>query len=605
MKDTKIEWATHTFNHIRGCTKISEGCAHCYAAELSKRNPKTLGIWGPNGTRVLASEAMWREPIKWNREYELHCQEIWENHGPTLRRPRVFCASLADVFEDWKGPIVNSKGEQLWINHDNGEIAVAGEFKRLTPETAILRYLTMDDVRRRLFALIDATPNLDYLLLTKRPENILRMWPNIATRSDRQLLEEVRVQITGFPDYEISNLGIVYSLRGSNHCCFCGESISGITQKRYCGQKCRQASHYCRSKGIADKFECEAKPLNGDIGEDGHTRVTLYNDGESSRFLIHRLVLTMFSGPSSPTDQGRHLDGNPRNNRIDNLEWGSQSRNWDDSKRHGTHRRYSKLSQIQVDQIKSEARMGETPSCLALKYDVSTTQIYNILSGKQWKHHLPHRSNVFLGTTVENQEQANKRIPHLLDCRDLSPVLFLSCEPLLGKVDLWQWLGCPEDEVIKDNPGSRLLEAGRLAFGSTPQIDWIITGGESGRDARPMHPDWARSLRDQCQAAGVAFHFKQWGEWHPYASCNYATGPNQWRHGKVAGLSMLRNGSICLQNRAECPSDKSEVVNEFALSQYHRLGLEATGYQWMHRVGKKAAGRLLDGREWNEVPNHG
>ena len=68
--ETKIEWATFTFNMWRGCTKVSAGCAHCYADTLSKRNPGTLGIWGPNGTRVVASEAMWREPVKWNANAE-------------------------------------------------------------------------------------------------------------------------------------------------------------------------------------------------------------------------------------------------------------------------------------------------------------------------------------------------------------------------------------------------------------------------------------------------------------------------------------------------------------------------------------------------------
>ncbi len=66
MGKTTIEWCDYTFNHVRGCTKIAAGCANCYADTLSNRNPATLGIWGPNGTRVIASEAMWREPLAWN-----------------------------------------------------------------------------------------------------------------------------------------------------------------------------------------------------------------------------------------------------------------------------------------------------------------------------------------------------------------------------------------------------------------------------------------------------------------------------------------------------------------------------------------------------------
>jgi protein gp37 len=93
-------------------------------------------------------------------------------------------------------------------------------------------------------------------------------------------------------------------------------------------------------------------------------------------------------------------------------------------------------------------------------------------------------SNVWLGTSVEDQRWADIRIPQLL----LTPaaVRFLSCEPLLGPVDLWAY-----------------LELGG--------IDWVIVGGESGHGARPMNPAWARSLRDQCRDAGVAFFFKQWG----------------------------------------------------------------------------------------------
>jgi protein gp37 len=101
--------------------------------------------------------------------------------------------------------------------------------------------------------------------------------------------------------------------------------------------------------------------------------------------------------------------------------------------------------------------------------------------------HSDGRKNVWLGTSVENQEYADKRIPALIQCRDLSPVLFLSCEPLLGSLDL---------NFVRDNP----------------PIDWVIVGGESGPNARPSHPDWFRSIRDQCSAAGVPFHFKQWGE---------------------------------------------------------------------------------------------
>jgi protein gp37 len=104
--------------------------------------------------------------------------------------------------------------------------------------------------------------------------------------------------------------------------------------------------------------------------------------------------------------------------------------------------------------------------------------------------------NVWLGTTVENQEEADRRIQHLLAVP--AARRFLSCEPLLGPVDLRGWLY----HFGTERTG-----------GVRPRSDlhWVICGGESGPGARPMHPDWARSLRDQCKAAGVAFFMKQMG----------------------------------------------------------------------------------------------
>lgn len=108
----------------------------------------------------------------------------------------------------------------------------------------------------------------------------------------------------------------------------------------------------------------------------------------------------------------------------------------------------------------------------------------------------PH--NVWIGTTAEDQAMADKRIAELL--RIPAKVRFLSCEPLLGPVEF--------SNVTKRSDAIQQL--GKAALNG---IHWLICGGESGPHARPMHPDWARSLRDQCAAAGVPFLFKQWGEW--------------------------------------------------------------------------------------------
>lgn len=310
-ENSKIEWTHHTSNPWRGCTKVSAGCKHCYAETLSGRNPGTLGIWGKNGTRVIAVESYWKQPIKWNRDAE-----------QAGERRRVFCASLADVFE---GP----------------ESMPAASVEAVT------------EARRRLFGLILDTPHLDWLLLTKRPENIPLMAP-----------------------------------------------------------------------------------------------MALGTDGPS----------------------------------------------W-------------------------------------MRYGFP--------------------ANVWIGTSVEDQEAADKRIPVLLKVP--AQIRFLSCEPLLGPVDLGRW-----PRTIWNSAGGTWITyppniAQRAEIRS---IDWVIVGGESGGGARPMHPEWARGLRDQCVAAGVAFHFKQWGEYKATRK------------------------------------DVSEIWGR------HYEFLD----QNMERVGKKAAGRVLDGRTWDEYP---
>jgi protein gp37 len=109
--------------------------------------------------------------------------------------------------------------------------------------------------------------------------------------------------------------------------------------------------------------------------------------------------------------------------------------------------------------------------------------------------------NVWLGTSVESQEWAEKRIPHLL--ANDAPVRFLSCEPLLGPLDLRPWLG------------------------GKNHIEWVIAGGESGDGWRAMNPDWVRSIRDQCQEFGVPFFFKQWA--HRFAGgAGYELDGREW-----------------------------------------------------------------------------
>jgi len=370
MGKTTIEWTANrrpdgtlipgfTFNPWRGCTKVSAGCKHCYAETLSKRNPSVLGIWGPNGTRVPAAESYWRQPLIWNA-----------NARSEGVRRRVFCASLADVFED---------------------------------------RVELHPHRLRLLRLIHDTPDLDWLLLTKRPENIV---PALATAFDWACAEMLEKVFANDPT----------------------------------------------------------------------------DDCEGFRDWLNAWI-----------------EGNPP-------------------------------------------------------------------------------ANVWLGTSVENQEAANERIPHLLACP--AAVRFLSCEPLLGPVDLKQWVTPVEWRrwIGRCVDCGHTAEAGQF-FGTdywgeadeypcpkcgsenepveVGKIHWVIVGGESGPKARPMHPDWARSLRDQCQTAGVAFFFKQHGE---YLHEDQVPEQEAWE-------ALMASGS-------------------------HHKWEDGVSV----KVGKKAAGRLLDGRTWDELP---
>lgn len=233
-KYAEIEWTDHTFNPWWGCVRVSPACDNCYAETLATRFGNDL--WGPHAPRRFFGETHWSEPLRWNAAAVA-----------AGRRERVFCASMADVFE---------------------------------------RRDDLDAERRRLWSLVAATPKLDWLLLTKRPQHVASMVP-----------------------------------------------------------------------------------------------------------------------------------------------WGDE-----------------------------------------------------------WP------SNVWLGTTVENQRFAEIRVPHLLAAP--AKVRFLSCEPLLGAVDLSPW----------------------IRAGEPSPLHWIIAGGESGFGSRPMHPAWVRGLRDFADARGIAFHFKQWGNWAPAAA---------------------------------------------------------------------------------------
>lgn len=190
--------------------------------------------------------------------------------------------------------------------------------------------------------------------------------------------------------------------------------------------------------------------------------------------------------------------------------------------------------------------------------------------------------NVWLGVSVEDQRRANERIPVLLDTP--AAVRFLSIEPLIGGIDL-NGLARPAkkdpDKVPMVKETALYTAADRPAIlpaHDLNKIDWVIVGGESGPGARPMHPDWVRYLRDQCITAGVRFFFKQWGHWaEPGPEDEYDT--LKGRAGSPPAFLVDLNGNVhCSRNAA---GDEAVVM----------LG-----------KGKKKAGRMLDGTEWNQMP---
>lgn len=185
--------------------------------------------------------------------------------------------------------------------------------------------------------------------------------------------------------------------------------------------------------------------------------------------------------------------------------------------------------------------------------------------------------NVWVGTSVEDQKSAEERIPMLLKIP--AAVKFVSCEPLLGPVDLkpaelHQWPDMSAWMPNKEEPDDWKYWMHRWNG-----IQWVIAGGESGPGARPMHPDWARSLRDQCQAAGVPFLFKQWGEWIPDSQVWKDPGV-PWETTNQAAEDVIHNRDLWAGRDIYQFDDKNST----------------------YRVGKKAAGRLLDGVLWDEYP---
>lgn len=369
MENSKIEWCKHTFNPWEGCAKVSPGCKNCYANSQHQLHHSSLKsqqgtCWGVNAPRLAKSEDNWKKPLKWNRAAAASGQRL-----------RVFCASMADVFEAQSPVSAAYTGQTAEVPTGGGR-------------TRTVRFVDIAAERLRLLRLIYDTPHLDWLLLTKRPENI-----TLALGAAHNLLE-----------------------------------------------------------------------------------------------------------PGTDED----------------FAFSSWLYRW---------------------------AVGYPPA------------------------------NVWLGTSVENQEQADIRVPQLLAAP--AALRFLSCEPLLGPVDLGRYL-CGCRTCLPTGTGTD-------AEGWPAHINWVIVGGESGHGARPMHPGWVRAIRQQCEDQGTAFLLKQWGEW---AQC----WDDEW-HGR-GPYGTPKQVALSLTG---------ETSGGF-LGEKYAAQKEAEGWLPMQRLGKHATGRKLDGRTWDEVP---
>lgn len=198
--------------------------------------------------------------------------------------------------------------------------------------------------------------------------------------------------------------------------------------------------------------------------------------------------------------------------------------------------------------------------------------------------------NVWLGVSVEDEDQAADRLPWLLDTP--AAIRWMSGEPLLGDIDLTcvRTVGGLLGSVDLDATTGEIFWAGAHTYrdsiaarkGRTGKLDWIVVGGESGPGARPMHPDWARNLRDQADRANIPFFFKQWGDWIPEV-------------GAVDGWALGDDPEISRFEYRDWEGDHWGHP-------YSKAWCDDVDDDTVSRVGKKAAGALLDGVEWRQMP---
>lgn len=322
----------------------------------------------------------------------------------------------------------------------------------------------------RVFAVMALSPQHTYQLLTKRADRMRAYCTDagvthrVAQAMDKILVDrdddgyEKWAPVPDFPKYEVSTRGRV------------------------------------RRDDIVLKQQINP--------EYGRPSVTLWRDAIPTTVFVHILVLRAWRGPMPDGCETRHRNGERTDNRLINLEWASGSINQQDKVRHGSNGGPAKLTREQAAEIRSAVAAGETQQSIADRYGVSRSLVSLVKDRKVWPDAIdwPLR-NVWKGVSAEDQTRADARVPDLLATP--AAVRFVSAEPLLGPIDFREIGG-------RDGDGFNAFDDGADdGVRAEPVLDWIIVGGESGPSARPMHPAWARAIRDQCAAAGVAFFFKQ------------------------------------------------------------------------------------------------
>ena len=233
--------------------------------------------------------------------------------------------------------------------------------------------------------------------------------------------------------------------------------------------------------------------------------------------------------------------------------------------------------------------------------------------------------NVWVGTSVETQQWADRRIPRLLKIP--ARIRFLSVEPLLGSVRLidgaFDYLGANGDRIAWNVGAGHAPDCDCYEYEGSGRncpievqealgrgVDWVICGGESGPKARPMHPDWALRIRDECAEAKVPFVFKQWGAWSPYAPLRDGTFDFRNAYSLADDGTLYEPGALAYPTELMAghtgpllpPGDARRYEYGPRYAEALRAHHDRAHLTAMYRVGKKAAGRLLDDRIYDEYP---